>query len=59
MRVNNVYKDKIITVRNEDKVIAKFKRKHLAPSEMEQILLNKNLLENLSGDIIISLEDGE
>lgn len=59
MRVNNVYKDKIITVRNEDKIIAKFKRKHLAPSEMEQILLNKNLLENLSGDIIISLEDGE
>ena len=59
MRVNNVYKDKIITVKNEDKVIAKFKRKHLAPSEMEQILLNKNLLENLSGDIVISLEDGE
>lgn len=59
MRVNNVYKDKIITVKNEDKVIAKFKRKHLAPSEMEQILLSKNLLENLSGDIVISLEDGE
>lgn len=59
MRVNNVYKDKIITVKNEDKVIAKFKRKHLAPSEMEQILLNKNLLENLSGGIVISLEDGE
>ena len=64
MRVNNVYKDKVITVKNEDKVIAKFKRKHLAPSEMEQILLNKNLLnknllENLSGDIVISLEDGE
>lgn len=59
MRVNNVYKDKVITVRNEDKIIAKFKRKHLVPSEMEQILLNKNLLENLSGDIVISLEDGE
>ena len=59
MRVNNVYKDKVITVKNEDKVIAKFKRKHLAPSEMEEILLNKNLLENLSGDIVISLEDGE
>lgn len=59
MRVNNVYKDKVITVKNEDKVIAKFKRKHLAPSEMEQILLNKSILENLSGSIVISLEDGE
>ena len=28
MRVNNIYKDKVITVKNEDKLIAKFKRKH-------------------------------
>lgn len=59
MRVNNIYRDKVITVRNEDKLIAKFKRKHLAPSEMEKILLNKKLLEGIKGNLVISLEDGE
>jgi len=59
MRVNNIYRDKLITVRNEDKLIAKFKRKHLAPSEMEKILLNKKLLEGIKGNLVISLEDGE
>jgi NADPH-dependent 2,4-dienoyl-CoA reductase/sulfur reductase-like enzyme len=59
MRVNNVYRDKVITVRNEGNIISKFKRKHLAPSEMEKILLNKKLLEGIKGDIVISLEDGE
>lgn len=59
MRVNNIYKDKVITVKNKDKVIASFKRKHLAPSEMEKIILNKKLLEGIEGNIVISLEDGE
>ena len=59
MRVNNIYQNKVITVKNDDKIIAKFERKHLAPSEMEKILLSKKILEGLQGDIIISLEDGE
>jgi NADPH-dependent 2,4-dienoyl-CoA reductase/sulfur reductase-like enzyme len=59
MRVNNIYHDKVIRVKNGDKIIANFKRKHLAPSEMEKILLSKKILEKLQGDIIISLEDGE
>lgn len=59
MRVNNIYRDKLITVRHEDKLIAKFKRKHLAPSEMEKIILNKKLLEGIKGNLVISLEDGE
>ncbi|WP_300382133.1 FAD-dependent oxidoreductase [Clostridium sp.] len=59
MRVNNIYHDKIIKVKSGDKIIANFKRKHLAPSEMEKILLSKKILEGLQGDIIISLEDGE
>ena len=59
MRVNNIYKDKVITVKNEDKLIAKFKRKHLAPSEMEKIILSKKQLEGIKGDIVISLEEGE
>lgn len=59
MRVNNVYHNKKIVVRENDKVIASFKRKHLAPSEMEKILLNKSLLKDVSSDLTISLEDGE
>ncbi|MEG1256111.1 FAD-dependent oxidoreductase [Clostridium sp.] len=59
MRVNNIYHDKNLVVRCGDEVIASFKRKHLAPSEMEKILLTKTHLEKVTGDITISLEDGE
>ena len=59
MRVNNVYHDKVIRVKCEDKVIAKFKRAHLAPSEMEKIIISKKLIEGLEGDIVISLEEVE
>jgi len=59
MRVNNVYHDKVIRVRCEDRVIASFKRGHLAPSEMEKIIISKKLIEGLEGDIVISLEEVE
>ena len=56
MRVNNIYHDKALVVREGDREIASFKRKHLAPSEMEKIILPKKLLEDVKGDITISLE---
>ena len=59
MRVNNVYHDKVIRVKCEDTVIANFKRGHLAPSEMEKIIISKKLIEGLEGDIVISLEEVE
>ena len=59
MRVNNIYKNKVIKVTSGEKVIARFKREHLAPSEMEKIILNKKLLENINEDIVICLEEGE
>ena len=59
MRVNNIYHDKALVVRCNDEVIAKFKRAHLAPSEMEKVVLSKVLLDKVKGDITISLEDGE
>ncbi|AGX43798.1 hydrogen cyanide synthase subunit HcnB [Clostridium saccharobutylicum] len=59
MRVNNIYHNKALVVRSEDEVIAKFKRAHLAPSEMEKVVLSKVLLDKVKGDITISLEDGE
>lgn len=59
MRVNNIYHDKALVVRSNDEVIGKFKRAHLAPSEMEKVVLSKVLLDKFKGDITISLEDGE
>ena len=59
MRVNNIYHDKALVVRCDNEVIAKFKRAHLAPSEMEKVILSKVLLDKVKGDITISLEDGE
>jgi Thioredoxin reductase len=59
MRVNNIYHDKALVVRSNDEVIGKFKRAHLAPSEMEKVVLSKMLLDKVKGDITISLEDGE
>ncbi|WP_411168679.1 NAD(P)/FAD-dependent oxidoreductase [Clostridium sp. MB05] len=59
MRVNNVYKNKVLVIKSGDMIISKFKRKHLAPSEMEKVILTKKQLENIEEDLIISLEEGE
>lgn len=59
MRVNNIYENKELVVSCENKVIAKFKRANLAPSEMEKVILNKELLAKVHGDITIALEEGE
>ncbi|EKQ56544.1 MULTISPECIES: FAD-dependent oxidoreductase [unclassified Clostridium] len=59
MRVNNIYENKVLVVRSNNEIIAKFKRAHLAPSEMEKVVLGKVLLGKVKGDITISLEDGE
>ena len=57
MRVNNVYKDMIIKVISGDNIIQSLKRKHLAPAEMERVVIKKELLKDLNEDIIISLEE--
>lgn len=59
MRVNNVYQNKILKVMSGDVEIASFKKNHLAPSEMEKVILSKKILEKVTSDITISVEDGE
>lgn len=59
MRVSNVFTNKVIVVRDKEKVIQRFKRVHLAPAEMERILILKDNLEDVKGSLEISLEDGE
>lgn len=57
MRVNNVYHDMALVVRCNGETVATFKKKHLAPSEMERIALTKTQLAMIKGDITISLEE--
>ncbi len=59
MRVSNVCKNKVVLIKSGDRVLTKLKKIHLAPSEMEKIVLKKELLDNLESDVVISLEDGD
>ena len=59
MRVDNIYTNKKIVVKCDETVIAQFNRKHLAPSEMEKVIISKSILEKVNGDLVVSLEDGE
>lgn len=57
-RVNRVYHDVRVKVRAGDVDIADFRRDHMAPGEMERILLPKALLEKAQGhDLNISVEE--
>ncbi len=57
MRVNNIYKDKVLVAKSDGKVIKKFKRKYLAPAEMQRITLPKDLIIGTKNELEISLED--
>lgn len=56
MRVNNIYKNKKIVVREGDNIIASFKRAHLAPGD-GKVLLPEVLLKRISKDIVIELQE--
>lgn len=57
MRVNNIYKNKKIVVREGENIIASFKRAHLAPGEMEKVVLPEIFLKKINSDIAIGLEE--
>lgn len=57
MRVRNIYKNKKLVVKSGDNVILEKKRIHMIPSEMENIKINKELLENITGDIFVCVEE--
>ncbi len=51
-RVNRVFKNSVIEVSDGEKVLASYKREHMAPGEMEHILLTKAQLDKAAGDTI-------
>lgn len=56
MRVDNVYKNKKIVVKDGNSILTSFKRTHLAPGEMEKISIPKTILNNVKNNITIELE---
>lgn len=57
-RVRRIFEKSSITVTDGDTVIAKFKREHMAPGEMEKIALPKVLLDKIqSGKITVSADE--
>ena len=55
-RVNNVYRDRVITVTDEaGALLCRFPREHMAPGEMEKIALPRPLLEKAVGSVTISV----
>lgn len=57
MRVRNVYKDTALVVKLDGKEIKRIKKKHLAPGEMEQVMIKpEELAEVSSGTLSVEVE---
>ena len=56
-RVNRVCAESAILVENTGKVLARYKREHLAPGEMEHITVPRMLLEKAQGAVRICVEE--
>lgn len=53
MRVNNIYKNMRLQVKNGDTVLVNMKKAHLAPGEMEKVVVPKKLLESVKGNELV------
>jgi len=56
-RVNRVMKNSVININSGDKVLASFKRDHLAPGEMEHIVLPKAVITAAESEITVAIEE--
>ncbi|MEG2653577.1 MAG: hypothetical protein RSA17_08360, partial [Ruthenibacterium sp.] len=58
-RVRRIYGDSAIVLRSGETVLARFKREHMAPGEMEHIILPKIILDRANADVplCVSVED--
>ena len=53
MRVNNIYKNMRLQVKDGDTVLVNMKKAHLAPGEMEKVVVHKKLLESVKGNKLV------
>ena len=57
-RVNRICGDSVIKVCEGDRLVARFKRAHMAPGEMEHIMIPKKLLDTVTtGTLTVSIEE--
>jgi CxxC motif-containing protein len=54
-RATAIYKESVIEVKSGNETLASFKREHLAPGEMEKIVLLKDALGKAGGEITVSV----
>ena len=60
MRVRNIYKNMNLQVRDGENVILSMKKAHVAPGEMEKIMIPKVKLEAIKGkEIVVELVGGD
>ncbi|HBN80665.1 MAG TPA: pyridine nucleotide-disulfide oxidoreductase [Ruminococcaceae bacterium] len=57
-RVKRVFGDSVIEVSDGGKILSSFRRDHMAPGEMEHIVIPKRLLQN-AGKITVSAKEGK
>lgn len=57
-RVRRIYSDSMVRVLSGEKQISRYKREHMAPGEMERLVLPRKLLEQARGELQISVEEG-
>ena len=55
-RVKDVFKEAILKIQSGDTILGEYKRKNLAPGEMQRLIITKEILSNASNEIRISLE---
>lgn len=55
-RVNRIMHDSVINVTSNGEKIASFKREHMAPGEMEHIVLPSVLLKKATGEILVEIQ---
>jgi NADPH-dependent 2,4-dienoyl-CoA reductase/sulfur reductase-like enzyme len=53
LRVDNIYKDTCLVVKDGENIIYKAKKKVLAPGEMESIKINRKVLEKVKGSKLV------
>lgn len=53
MRVNNIYKNMRLQVKDGDTVLVNMKKAHLASGEMEKVVVPKKLLESVKGNELV------
>ena len=55
--VKRIYKSSIIELFSGDKLLASFKREHMAPGEMEHVTVLKSVLESANGELSLSVRE--